>query len=1121
MSALFNRGINLTYTDNPDDLNTANLSKYDGLVVYANYDVISPTQEAALMDFVESGKGFIPLHSASHCFRNSEKVVRMMGGQFNTHGTGSFTAAITDTKHPVMQGVTPFETWDETYVHSNLQPDNQVLMTRDENGRPEPYTWVRTQGKGRVFYTAYGHDERTWNQPVFQKLVENGILWAVGDPLRKQLAQLALPTLTYVDAQIPNYEKRNPAPRLQNPLSPAESMKLIQVPAGFDLELFAAEPDIINPITMAWDERGRLWVVETVDYPNEVREENGVGDDRIKICEDTNGDGRADKFTIFAEKLNIPTSLVFANGGVVVAQAPQFLFFKDTNGDDKADVREVIMEGWGKSDTHAGPSNLKYGLDNRIWGTVGYSAYKGKDGDRDIQFSSGLYNFRPDGKDLQYMGRTTNNTWGLGFNENFEVFNSTANGNHSDFFYMPERYLKRVLMGGTAQAIRKNDGHANMPTVTDKIRQVDFHGGYTAAAGHNLYTARSFPKEYWNRIAFVCEPTGRVVHQAIQEPDGAGYKEVNGWNLLASSDDWMGPVHAEVGPDGAVWVADWYDFIIQHNPTPSPDRGGYQAQNGKGNAYENPLRDHERGRIYRVVYRGAKPYEPVKLDKNNPAGLVKALENDNMFWRTTAQRLLVESKNTAVLSDLYKLVNNKNVDEIGLNAPAVHALWTLHGLGALSGNNAEATQVAMNALSHPAAGVRRAALQVLPRNQPVREGILKSTLINDPSLNTRLAAMLALTDMPASPEAGRAVFTASLQPDNEKEAALAQAIFVAAATHQQGFREAAKAQSAASTAGLPQRVLQSLDKDIRVLERWATISVANAPDITGKEITFRTSVTRSQEPVPLTGTLMAHGNSQNGYAVFMQDDKLNLLVKQQGKPTLVSAPLPTAQRFNVVAQIRQNGSLGLEIDGQLVAQGKAPGLFKEALPSGIRVGTDWKGNDKIGDYKDDFGLRGNLANAFLEVGAAGNPNNTTVAKALGAADVTITIKVVKNEMKFDKTSFTVKAGQTVELVLDNPDFMQHNWVLVQTGAVDKVGAAADKMAADPKGAEKNYVPALKEVIAATELVDSNGRSVIRFKVPEKTGDYPYVCTFPGHWRIMNGTMKVVAANSTSSALNTK
>jgi len=1120
MTALFDKGINISYTDDPNDLNQANLAKYDGLLLYANHDKIAPEQEQALMAFVESGKGFIPIHSASYCFRNSEPVVKMMGGQFKSHKTGTFTAQIVDAKHPTMQGVTEFETWDETYVHDKLQADNQVIMVRDENGRKEPWTWTRTQGKGRVFYTAYGHDERTWGNPGFHKIVENGILWAVGDPLKKQLAKLDLPAFTYVDAQVPNYEKRDPAPKLQLPLTPEQSMKMIQVPAGFELQLFASEPDIINPIAMAWDERGRLWVVETVDYPNEVRTEDGVGDDRIKICEDTNGDGKADKFTIFADKMNIPTSIVFANGGIIVSQAPQFLFFKDTNGDDKADVRQVIMEGWGKSDTHAGPSNLKYGLDNRIWGTVGYAGYRGNDG---LQMSQVLYSFNPDGKGLEPMGRTTNNTWGLGFNENFEVFNSTANGNHTDYFYMPERYLKRVLVGGSAQSIRKNDSHANMTVVTNKIRQVDFHGGYTAAAGHNLYTARSFPKEYWNRIAFVCEPTGRIVHQAIQEPDGAGYKEVNGYNLLASSDDWMAPVHAEVGPDGAVWVADWYDFIIQHNPTPSPTRGGYQAENGKGNAYENPLRDHEKGRIYRVVYKGAKPYTPVKLDRSNPASLVKALENDNMFWRTTAQRLLVESKNTSVLPDLYKLVNNKNVDEIGLNAPAVHALWTMHGLGALSGNNTEALQVAVGALSHPAAGVRRAAMQVLPRNQQALDAVQKTTVISDPNQRTRLAALLAVADMPASTEAGRALYTASLDPDNEKDPALAQALFVAIAKHQNGFNQAAKAQTEPTTASLNKRIVESLEKDIRILER-GTMMAANTPDVTGKEITFRGTVTRrggqgggngNFTPPPFEGTLMAMGNKENGYAVYVQDGKLNMQVNQNSKPTVISAPVPEGQRFAVVSQLKQNGAMVLEVDGKAVAQGKAAGLFKQPLTNGVRVGMDGKNEVKVGSYKEDFMLTSsNLAQSFLETSSSSSSKQ--VAKSAGQADLTITIKVVKNEMRFDKTSFTVKAGQTVELVLDNPDFMQHNWVLIQTGAGDRVGAAADKMAGDPKGAEKNYVPAMKEVLAATELVDPEGRSVIRFKAPEKLGDYPYVCTFPGHWRIMNGTMKVVSAGTASA-----
>ena len=253
-------------------------------------------------------------------------------------------------------------------------------MERTEGDNHEPWTWTKEHGKGKVFYTAYGHDERTWTNPGFHQLMKQGILWAVNEDVRKQWDNFRkeIPTLKYrEEANIPNYEKRNPLPRYQEPLSPEESKKLIQVPVGFDLELFASEPDIINPIAMDWDERGRLWVIETVDYPNSVRDAEGVGDDRIKICEDTNGDGKADKFTIFADKLNIPTSLVFANGGIIVSQAPHFLFLKDNDGDDKADVRDIIISGWGTFDTHAGPSNLRYGFDNQIWGVVGYSGFKG------------------------------------------------------------------------------------------------------------------------------------------------------------------------------------------------------------------------------------------------------------------------------------------------------------------------------------------------------------------------------------------------------------------------------------------------------------------------------------------------------------------------------------------------------------------------------------------------------------------------------------------------------------------------------------------------------------------------------------------------------------------------
>ncbi|HZH97211.1 MAG TPA: PVC-type heme-binding CxxCH protein, partial [Flavisolibacter sp.] len=496
----FKDGMNISYTTDPDDLNEKNLKQYDGLIVYANHDTITASQEKALLDYVRSGKGFIPLHSASFCFRNSPEVVEMIGGQFKSHRYDSFPAVITQPDNPVMQGITSFVTKDETYVHDKISKNIQVLSERVEGNHREPYTWVRPYGEGRVFYTAYGHDEVTFNNPGFIRLVKNGILWAVGEKARANLSAYKIANPKYFDGPVPNYEKRNPRPKVQESLTPQQSMSLMQVPVGFELQLFAAEPDVVNPIYMNWDERGRLWVIETVDYPNEVKEDD-IGDDRIKILEDTNGDGKADKFTLFADKLNIPTSFVFSNGGIIVSAAPSFLFLKDTDGDDKADVRQTLLTGWGKRDTHAQASNLRYGLDNKIWGVVGYSGFDGKLGKDSLHFSSGVYRFTPDGKDLEYLSTTSNNTWGLGFSEEFDVFISTANNTHSGFLGMPKRYFDKAKI--TETGVAKIDAHYGMHVATKNLRQVDVHGGFTSAAGHSLYTARIFPKEYWNRVAFV------------------------------------------------------------------------------------------------------------------------------------------------------------------------------------------------------------------------------------------------------------------------------------------------------------------------------------------------------------------------------------------------------------------------------------------------------------------------------------------------------------------------------------------------------------------------------------------------------------------------------------------
>src|SRR5690606_26349154 len=142
-------------------------------------------------------------------------------------------------------------------------------------------------------YTAYGHNDSTWTNAGFLKLVENGIFWAMGDQVKAQVAALNIPNVSIYDEPISNFTQRHEVPKIQDPLEPEESKKLIQTPADFEIQLFAEEPDIVNPIAMAWDERGRLWIVESVDYPNTFKETDGLANDRIKILEDTDGDGRA------------------------------------------------------------------------------------------------------------------------------------------------------------------------------------------------------------------------------------------------------------------------------------------------------------------------------------------------------------------------------------------------------------------------------------------------------------------------------------------------------------------------------------------------------------------------------------------------------------------------------------------------------------------------------------------------------------------------------------------------------------------------------------------------------------------------------------------------------------
>ncbi|GAB5554194.1 MAG: ThuA domain-containing protein [Saprospiraceae bacterium] len=1104
-AALATEGINFTYTEDPQILaKKEELLKYDAILLYANHDSITQQQEKGLLDFVKSGKGFLPIHSASFCFRNSKDYISLVGAQFKEHGTGIFTTTMVNKDHFITSQLDTFTTWDETYVHAFHNEDRIVLMEREEDGKSEPWTWIRQHGKGRVFYTAYGHDERTWSKPGFQQLVKKGILWAVGDRVHElwQIYREDMPTLAY-DTEagpIPNYEKRDPAPQLQLPLSPMESHKLMQVPPGFELQLFASEPDIINPITMDWDEKGRLWVVETVDYPNTVREDDNIGDDRIKICEDTDGDGRADKFTIFADQLNIPTSMVFVNGGVLIAQAPHFIFLKDEDGDDKADIKEVVIDGWGTFDTHAGPSNLQYGIDNKIWGVVGYSGFQGTVAGESLRFGQGIYNFSTKYEDLKFLSKTSNNTWGLGFTNEHDVFASTANNTHSVFMAIPDAYfddIKGIPDNGSV----KIDGHYEMLPITPNYRQVDVFGGFTAAAGHHFYTATNYPKNYQNRVAFVCEPTGGLVHQAIIKKNGAGFEELDGGNLLASADEWVSPVEAKVGPDGQVWIADWYNFIVQHNPTPRPDFGGFEGENGTGNAFVNPLRDKQHGRIWRVVYKQSPKSTIQRLDKNHAGELINALSSENKFWRITAQRLIIESGNTDLKEDLLNLLEGKS------DLAALHALWILDGLDLVAPEN-QVQSMVRKSINHPYWPIRKAALQILKKEALLDSKTLEARIETEQSPEVQLPLFLALADMPSSDKIGVKLYELSQSQVLRDDPHLAKAIYIAANQHKNGFMTAFLAKNP----GFEKELAESVPLEAPALDdtQWESMKLPTMIESEGLEIDgevwFRTRLELTKLEAT-NGIELNLGPIDDSDFTYINGQKVGETLNKYNQPRVyaVSSSILNEGINYLAIKIEDTGGGGGFSTSKEKFFYRSSGT-KKALPENwkYKVSKITRADDK--SFFQDKNLAEVFAKSYLE------EYDSTPKIVEIEADQTIELGVIKNEMKYDLPSFTVNAGQTLSIVFKNDDFMQHNLLIGDIGSLENIGAAADKLAADPNAEAKDYIPSIDQVLFSTPLVDPNNTYTLTFKVPEEPGDYPFVCTFPGHWRLMNGIMKVVNTN---------
>ncbi|MEY2407661.1 MAG: hypothetical protein QOF48_331, partial [Verrucomicrobiota bacterium] len=618
----------------------AELAKTDVLILHAaDGNNIAPDDRANLEVFLRRGGGMVVLHDGL-CGTNASWFSSLAGGA-KEHGVtnwqrGTVGLYFNSPSHPITDGIANFDLDDELFHHLQMAPGARILATTFRTAKEIiPQMWTHEIGEGRVFVWCQGHKLSTFALPHFRGLLMRAIAWTGRRP---------------VDSMVTAEERaafRYPA---GGPTAPELAIKKIRTEPTFDISLVAAEPLTPKPISVDWDARGRMWVALTPEYP--FKEDSSPGKDSIVILEDSNRDGRMDKRTTFADGLILPTSFVFHRDGVIVSQAPRILFLRDTDGDGKADRREVLFDGFGVQDTHAVINNLRWGLDGWIYGCQGYS---GNDSTNIVnaagvhfgKIGNGIFRFRADGSAIEQVASYGGNSWGIDFNWEGELFFSKANGPHINHVVMADHFLARGKIGNAVSDRAIEDHQKVNPIFTDprhEYVQVSPVGVFTAASGCTIYEGGAWPEKYRGG-AFVCEPTVHIVHEdVLYRGENPTYEATrrDEAEFIAGRDLWFRPVHTRIGPDGAMYLLDFYTQAISHNDI----RG---VAHGPGNAAVRPDRDHDHGRIYRIQHKDARRYAVPALARANSVELLHALEHPNAWVRLTAQRLLAENKDLSAV----------------------------------------------------------------------------------------------------------------------------------------------------------------------------------------------------------------------------------------------------------------------------------------------------------------------------------------------------------------------------------------------------------------------------------------------------------------------------------------
>lgn len=526
------------------------------------------------------------------------------------------------------------------------------------------------------------------------------------------------------------------------PFSPADSLEMIDMPEGFRLEVVASEPQVIDPVAMAFDAAGRLYVVEMGDYP--------VSDaalSRIKLLEDRDQDGHYETSHLFAEEMHYAHSVMPWKDGVLVSCAPDILYLEDTDGDNKADIRRTLLTGFARVNPQLRINALTYGLDNWIYAAypkfgAGVDFPEFSDMGSPIRypdhpetppvdpFGRGMdVRFKPDQFKLEPV--SGNSEFGLAFDASGRRF-ASWNNKHIRHVVIESRYLSRnpyLAVESTMESV-PDHGDASIIYPAISMSEIPLHGDelghFTSACGQTIYAGGLFPEPY-DAAYFVCEPVHSMIHADRLIPNGATFTAVRTEEtaeFITSADSWFKPVFTTNGPDGALYIVDYYRHTVEHPEFVDVD---YEATR------DIFFGGNDRGRIYRLVPESIDSPPVVALVDGDGPELVAALSHDNGWIRLTAQRLLVERRDLEVASLLETTATGATSEE-----GRIHALWTLEGLEALSADTV------LSALSDSSPAVQEQAIR-LAESFLSDSRIIRRLLEMGSEVDGRVAFQLACT----------------------------------------------------------------------------------------------------------------------------------------------------------------------------------------------------------------------------------------------------------------------------------------------------------------------------------------------------------------------------------------